>query len=217
MPSMRFNARLDTSHHGSPHPFKDSRAFADSLTGMRNEMEKCFSVFNRCCFQVSPHEAMQWVLHYPSIGHENISLSTATGHDSVLSDVTHKLNVSRHMLRWTFLFVLLCRTHAQSVFVPFSYTLYKRTKEKLLGNVVWLCVCVCVCACACAGEEDCTIQTWPLTLRVTSWALMCKTHTGWMKCDNFLNEDWAVVTGYCMGRLPFWTCGTKQTSSNIQA
>jgi hypothetical protein len=30
---MRFNAPLDTSHHGPPHPFKDNRVDADSLTG----------------------------------------------------------------------------------------------------------------------------------------------------------------------------------------
>jgi hypothetical protein len=34
MPSMRFHARLDTSHHGPPHPFKDARIFADSLRGI---------------------------------------------------------------------------------------------------------------------------------------------------------------------------------------
>jgi hypothetical protein len=30
MSSMRFNARLDTSHHGPPHPFKDAGVVADS-------------------------------------------------------------------------------------------------------------------------------------------------------------------------------------------
>jgi hypothetical protein len=34
MPSMRFNARLDTSHYGPPYPYKDTRAVADSLTGI---------------------------------------------------------------------------------------------------------------------------------------------------------------------------------------
>jgi hypothetical protein len=33
MSSMRFGARLDTSHHGPPHPFTDAAEVADSLTG----------------------------------------------------------------------------------------------------------------------------------------------------------------------------------------
>jgi hypothetical protein len=41
MPSMRFNARLDTSHHGPPHPFKDAGVVADSLTGIHSAMVKC--------------------------------------------------------------------------------------------------------------------------------------------------------------------------------
>jgi hypothetical protein len=36
MSSMRFNARLDTSHHGPPHPCKDAGVVADSLTGIHN-------------------------------------------------------------------------------------------------------------------------------------------------------------------------------------
>jgi hypothetical protein len=34
MSSMRLNARLDTSHHGQPHPFKDAGEVMDSLTGV---------------------------------------------------------------------------------------------------------------------------------------------------------------------------------------
>jgi hypothetical protein len=36
--SMRFNARLDTSHHGPSHPFKDAGVVADSLTDIHNVM-----------------------------------------------------------------------------------------------------------------------------------------------------------------------------------
>jgi hypothetical protein len=42
----------------------------------------------------------------------------------ILSGITPKLNVSRHMLIWTFFHVLVCTTHAQSLSAPFSYNLY---------------------------------------------------------------------------------------------
>jgi hypothetical protein len=45
--SMSFNARLDTSHHGPPHPFKDTGVVVDSLTGIQNAMVKCLFVVNR--------------------------------------------------------------------------------------------------------------------------------------------------------------------------
>jgi hypothetical protein len=58
MPSMRFNARLDTSLHGPPHPFKDAGVVADSLTGTYNAVLKWLFVVNRSCvhkgFQMSP-------------------------------------------------------------------------------------------------------------------------------------------------------------------
>jgi hypothetical protein len=38
MSSMRFNARLDKSHHGQTHPFRVAGAVADSLTGIHNAM-----------------------------------------------------------------------------------------------------------------------------------------------------------------------------------
>jgi hypothetical protein len=44
---MRFNAHLDTSHHGPPHPFKDAGAVADSLTGIHNAMVKFLFVVSR--------------------------------------------------------------------------------------------------------------------------------------------------------------------------
>jgi hypothetical protein len=46
-----------------------------------------------------------------SISHRTAKLNNSgIGHDSILSAVTHKLNVSGHMLTRTFLFVLVCRT-----------------------------------------------------------------------------------------------------------
>jgi hypothetical protein len=47
MSSMRFNALLDTSHHGPPHPFKDAGIVADSLIGIHVAMVKCLFVINR--------------------------------------------------------------------------------------------------------------------------------------------------------------------------
>jgi hypothetical protein len=79
---MRFNLRLDTSHHGPPHPFKDAGVVADSLTGIHNAMVECLLVVNRSCIhkgfrgshsripsQVSV-EAMQWVLLYLCIDYD---------------------------------------------------------------------------------------------------------------------------------------------------
>jgi hypothetical protein len=61
MSSMRFNARLDTSHRGPPHPFTDAGAVADSLTGIHSAM--CLFVVNRTCIhkglQVSPQVNIQ--------------------------------------------------------------------------------------------------------------------------------------------------------------
>jgi hypothetical protein len=40
MSFMRFNAHLDTSHHGSQYPFKDAGVVEDTLTGIHNAMVK---------------------------------------------------------------------------------------------------------------------------------------------------------------------------------
>jgi hypothetical protein len=94
--SMRFNARLDTSHHGQQHSFKDTLIVADSLTGIHNAMVKHLFAINRSCVHrsvyVSPHLQVQrfevrWAWRscsgsastYPSGGIgviENISHST---------------------------------------------------------------------------------------------------------------------------------------------
>jgi hypothetical protein len=47
MSSMRFNARLDSSHHEPPRPLKDAGIVADSLTGSHNAIAKCLFVVNR--------------------------------------------------------------------------------------------------------------------------------------------------------------------------
>jgi hypothetical protein len=47
-----FYARLDTSHHGPLHPFKDTGVVADSLTGIHNAMVKCLLVANMSCIHV---------------------------------------------------------------------------------------------------------------------------------------------------------------------
>jgi hypothetical protein len=49
MSSMRLNARLDMSHHGLLHPFKDAGVVADRLTGIYNAMLKCLFVVNGSC------------------------------------------------------------------------------------------------------------------------------------------------------------------------
>jgi hypothetical protein len=36
-----FNAHFDTSHHGTPHPFKDAGIDANILTGIHNAIMKC--------------------------------------------------------------------------------------------------------------------------------------------------------------------------------
>jgi hypothetical protein len=84
MSSMRFNARLDTCHHGPLHPLQDAKVVADSLTGVHNATVKCFF---RCQQKLHTQwfsgvptgrnpedssqasvEATQWVLLYLSIG-----------------------------------------------------------------------------------------------------------------------------------------------------
>jgi hypothetical protein len=47
-----------------------------------------------------------------------------TYYKCTFSAITHKLNVSGHMLMWTFFLVLVCGTRAQSLSTPFIYTLY---------------------------------------------------------------------------------------------
>jgi hypothetical protein len=46
---MRFNAGLNTSHHGPTQEFKAAAVVADSLTGINNAMVKCLFIVNRNC------------------------------------------------------------------------------------------------------------------------------------------------------------------------
>lgn len=47
MSRVRVNARLETSRHGPPCPFKDAEVAADSLTGIHNAIVKYLFVVNR--------------------------------------------------------------------------------------------------------------------------------------------------------------------------
>jgi hypothetical protein len=85
MCSIRFNARLDTSHHESLHPLIDGGAIAVSLTGIHSAMVKCLflcqqELHTQWCSGVptgkhpedssqASVEAMQLVLLYLSIGY----------------------------------------------------------------------------------------------------------------------------------------------------
>jgi hypothetical protein len=48
-PDNIFIAHLDTSHNGSPHPFRDIGAVADTLRSIRSGTVKCPFAVNRSC------------------------------------------------------------------------------------------------------------------------------------------------------------------------
>jgi hypothetical protein len=102
---MMFNARVDTSHHWPPHQLK-VHVVTDSLAGIHNAMVvplRCQQTLHKQGSLGGPTskspedlnlasvEAMQWVLLYPSIGHdsENISHSTAKMVRSTITHVPH--------------------------------------------------------------------------------------------------------------------------------
>jgi hypothetical protein len=109
MPSVRFNARLDTSHHGPPHPCKDTGVVSDSL----DRHPQCDGAVPLRCLQelhtqeevfgvptgTRPEdssqvsvEAMQWILLYLSVMIaiiENISHSTAKMCRSTIMHIAH--------------------------------------------------------------------------------------------------------------------------------
>jgi hypothetical protein len=152
MSSMRFNARLDTSHHGPPHPFKDAGEVVDSLTGVHTAMVKWLFV-NRSCihngFLVFPEVKIQkiqtWRAWRPCTGSSSNSLLVMLLRTSrkarlrcvgtplcILSAINQKLNVSGHMLMWTFFVALVCGTGAQSLSVPFQLCgVYKNKRFKM--------------------------------------------------------------------------------------
>jgi hypothetical protein len=72
---MKFNARLDTSHHGPQHPFRDVGVLADSLTGIRRELHTRGSSGaptgkNPEDSHMVSAQAMQWFFFHLSIGHD---------------------------------------------------------------------------------------------------------------------------------------------------
>jgi hypothetical protein len=97
MSSMRFNARLDMSHHGPPHP-SDRHPKCDGEVPLRCQQELdtqgCLGVptgKNPGDSNVASVEAMQWALLYLSIGHDigNISYSAAKICRSTIMHVQH--------------------------------------------------------------------------------------------------------------------------------
>jgi hypothetical protein len=56
---------------------------------------------------------------------------------SILSAITHKLNVSGYMFIWTFFLVLVCGTRAKGLSSPFSYTLHNviQTLDKVQRTI----------------------------------------------------------------------------------
>jgi hypothetical protein len=75
--SIILTARVDTSHHGPPHPFKDAGVVADILTGIHNATEAAYTRDLGVPTGKHPEdsnlasvEAMQWVLLHLSIGHD---------------------------------------------------------------------------------------------------------------------------------------------------
>jgi hypothetical protein len=66
-----------------------------------------------------------WDLSRRALNHMEDILSAY--YKCTLSAITRKLNVSGHMLIWTFVLVLVCGTRVQSLSAPFSYTLHTCT------------------------------------------------------------------------------------------
>jgi hypothetical protein len=94
MASMRFNARLDTPHHGPPHPFKDAGAVVDSLIGIHSVMVKCLFVVNSSCVHkgvcVSPQVKLEriqmWRAWRPCSGPSSTYPSVMIG---VIENISH--------------------------------------------------------------------------------------------------------------------------------
>jgi hypothetical protein len=126
-----------------PNPSKDAGAVADSLTGIHSAMVKCLFVVKRSFihkgFQVSPQVKLQriqiWRAWRPCSGSSSTypsamilgtsrtaRLQCAGAPSCALSAMTHKLNVSGHVLMWIFFLVSVCGSPAQSS--P-AYTIYR--------------------------------------------------------------------------------------------
>jgi hypothetical protein len=55
----------------------------------------------------------------------------STYYKCTLSAINRRLNVSGHLLIWTFFVILVGGTRAQSLSAPFSYTPYTVTRDHL--------------------------------------------------------------------------------------
>jgi hypothetical protein len=92
--SMKFNARLDTAHHGPPHPCRDVGIAADSLTGIHNAMVKHPFVVKRSWlhkgFHVSPQAKIQriqiWQAWRPCSGSSSTCSSAII---DVIENISH--------------------------------------------------------------------------------------------------------------------------------
>jgi hypothetical protein len=100
MSSMIFIARLDMSHHGTRHSFKDVGVIAESMRGIHNGM-KCFFNVNRSWIhrgftsgERGGHAVSPPLPVYEYMGHENISHSTTEVWRSII------MLVERSCCRW---------------------------------------------------------------------------------------------------------------------
>jgi hypothetical protein len=152
MSSTRFNAGLDTSHHGASHSFKDAGVVVDSLTGIRNAIVKRHFVVNRSCihkgFSVSPQVKIQriqiWRAWRPYSGSSCTHPSVMIG---VIENIWHSAaKMCRSTIMHSFsyksqmkcfrthadidIFLVLVRgTRAQNLSTTFCYTLYKKPSK----------------------------------------------------------------------------------------
>jgi hypothetical protein len=95
MPSVRFNALLDSSHHGLPHPCRDAGVVADSLTGIHDALVKCRLVANTSCihkgFQASLQAKIKRIEIWRGWRPTSVSFSTCP---SVMIGVTENFSHS---------------------------------------------------------------------------------------------------------------------------
>jgi hypothetical protein len=145
MSSMRFNSRLDTSHHGPPHPLKDAWAVTDSLAVIRSIRWWSASSLSRGALYtrafMCPHRYIfreVWRAWRPCSGFsstypsvminvtENISHSTANFSEQYYFSYNSQMNVSGHMLIYIYIFsyVGLWNSCPNSVRVFQSYPAY---------------------------------------------------------------------------------------------
>jgi hypothetical protein len=147
--SMRVNARLDISHHGPPHPCKDGGVVWDKASTMRwcsassLSTGAAFTRGLRCPHRYKSRgfksgerggHAMGAFSTCPLRASRTPQLKCAGAPSymyNMLSAITHKLNISRHTLTWTYLLNLICVELVPRVGPLFSLC---RTKVNLWGN-----------------------------------------------------------------------------------